>query len=340
MNLSQLYYFRKLSELQHYTRAAKELYITQPALSDAIRSLEKELGVPLFQKEGRNVKLTRYGREFSVYVHDALRELDKGIAVMHEYTGKLSGNLSIGGLYTITGDYLPSLIRAYHDNYGEAVKMEVSQGFSLDLIQGLKEDRYDIVFAARKDDEPTLCFEPIVAHQLVVGVRKGCPIAQLPCVSLEDLHGYEIHTYRSGTPIGNEVERVLTAHGIAAHQDFDDEITMGGHARHGPSRRVRASDLYDRAEAVSRQNRYRRDRRTRGAARFPSCLHGVQERRVPEPRAGELHRFRVEISRPRRCASALQRRSVARPGAIPRRGRTRRRPGNRAFFVSCVVVIA
>lgn len=228
MNLSQLYYFRKLSELQHYTRAAKELYITQPALSDAIRSLEKELGVPLFQKEGRNVKLTRYGREFSVYVHDALRELDKGIAVMHEYTGKLSGNLSIGGLYTITGDYLPSLIRAYHDNYGEAVKMEVSQGFSLDLIQGLKEDRYDIVFAARKDDEPTLCFEPIVAHQLVVGVRKGCPLAQLPCVSLEDLHGYEIHTYRSGTPIGNEVERVLTAHGIAAHQDFDDEITMGG----------------------------------------------------------------------------------------------------------------
>lgn len=84
MNLSQLYYFRKLSELQHYTKAAKELYITQPALSDAIRSLEKELGVPLFQREGRNVKLTRYGKEFSAYVHDALRELDKGIAIMHE----------------------------------------------------------------------------------------------------------------------------------------------------------------------------------------------------------------------------------------------------------------
>ena len=116
MNLSQLYYFRKLSELQHYTKAAKELYITQPALSDAIRSLEKELGVPLFQKEGRNVKLTRYGREFSVYVHDALRELDKGIEVMHEYVGKLSGTLSIGGLYTITGDYLPALFRAYHDS--------------------------------------------------------------------------------------------------------------------------------------------------------------------------------------------------------------------------------
>ena len=173
MNLSQLYYFRKLSELQHYTKAAKELYITQPALSDAIRSLEKELGVPLFQKEGRNVKLTRYGREFSVYVHDALRELDKGIEVMHEYTGKLSGSLSVGGLYTITGDYLPALIRAYHDNYGDGVRVEVSQNFSLALIEGLKDDIYDVVFAARKENESKLHFEPVVAHQLVVGVPKG-----------------------------------------------------------------------------------------------------------------------------------------------------------------------
>lgn len=228
MNLSQLYYFRKLSELQHYTKAAKELYITQPALSDAIRSLEKELGVPLFQKEGRNVKLTRYGREFSVYVHDALRELDKGIEVMHEYTGKLSGNLSVGGLYTITGDYLPALIRACHKNYGDAVKVEVSQNFSLPLIQGLKDDIYDVVFAARKENEPHLHFEPVVAHQLVVGVPKGSPLALKACVSLSELQGYDVHTYRAGTPIGDEVGRVLTKHGVAANQDFDDEITMGG----------------------------------------------------------------------------------------------------------------
>ena len=53
MNLPQLYYFRKLAEVQHYTEAAKALYITQPSLSDSIASLEKELGVSLFQKKGR-----------------------------------------------------------------------------------------------------------------------------------------------------------------------------------------------------------------------------------------------------------------------------------------------
>lgn len=68
MNLSQLYYFRKLAELQHYTKTAKELYITQPTLSDSIAALEKELGVSLFQKDGRNIKLTKYGKEFYQYV--------------------------------------------------------------------------------------------------------------------------------------------------------------------------------------------------------------------------------------------------------------------------------
>ena len=51
MNLQQLYYFRKLAEVQHYTEAAKALYITQPSLSHAISTLEKELGVKLFEKD-------------------------------------------------------------------------------------------------------------------------------------------------------------------------------------------------------------------------------------------------------------------------------------------------
>ena len=54
MNLSQLNYFKKLAEVLHYTRAAQELFITQPTLSGAISSLEKELGAPLFERNGRS----------------------------------------------------------------------------------------------------------------------------------------------------------------------------------------------------------------------------------------------------------------------------------------------
>lgn len=173
------------------------------------------------------MKLTRYGKEFSAYVHDALRELDKGIAIMHEYTGKLAGELAVGALYTITGDYLPALIRAYHDNFGEAVKFRVSQGFSLDLIEGLKDDN-DVIFAAKKEGESSLCFEPAVAHQLVVAVSKQSPLAFRRVLQLEDLKGMQVYTYRTGTPIGDEVDKLVTRYGLQVHQDYDDEITMGG----------------------------------------------------------------------------------------------------------------
>ena len=87
MNLSQLYYFRKLAEVKHYTHAAEELFISQPTLSNSISQLEKELGIPLFKREGRTIKLTRYGAEFYEYATEALNALEKGIALAKEHAG-------------------------------------------------------------------------------------------------------------------------------------------------------------------------------------------------------------------------------------------------------------
>ena len=64
LNLYHLRYFVTLAHLEHYTKAAEELMITQPSLSHAISLLEKELGVSLFEKEGRNIVLTKYGKMF------------------------------------------------------------------------------------------------------------------------------------------------------------------------------------------------------------------------------------------------------------------------------------
>lgn len=75
MNLNTLYYFKVLAQLQHYSQAAELLYISQPSLSHAISALEKDLGVPLFQKKGRNVELTKYGKIFSSYIQRDLMKL-------------------------------------------------------------------------------------------------------------------------------------------------------------------------------------------------------------------------------------------------------------------------
>ena len=64
MNLNHLYYFATLAKEEHYTKAAQKLSITQPSLSNAISLIEKELGTYLFEKKGRNVVLTKYGKVF------------------------------------------------------------------------------------------------------------------------------------------------------------------------------------------------------------------------------------------------------------------------------------
>lgn len=79
MNLNQLHYFFKIGGSRALYKAAEELKISQPSLSHAIGSLEKELGTRLFKKHGRGVVLTKYGKLFKEYVDKALYSLDTGV---------------------------------------------------------------------------------------------------------------------------------------------------------------------------------------------------------------------------------------------------------------------
>lgn len=228
MNLSQLYYFKKLAELQHYTKAAKELYITQPTLSNSISSLEKELGIPLFEKDGRNVKLTRYGHEFYQYSTEAIRSLEKGIALAREHAGSPTGTIEIGTVYTIQGDYLPALIKRYREEFGQQTSVSVYQGLTLPLIEDLENDRYEIVFTAYVPNKPDLTFVPVTHQEFVAIVHRSSPLASQNSISLRDLDRTSpLLTYPPTTPVGKELEEILSKHGIKPSSAlYNDEITL------------------------------------------------------------------------------------------------------------------
>lgn len=77
MNLQHLHYFVTLAHMEHFIQAAAALNITQPSLTYAINTLEEELGVALFEKKGRNVTLTRHGRQFLEEIEPAVKQLDQ-----------------------------------------------------------------------------------------------------------------------------------------------------------------------------------------------------------------------------------------------------------------------
>lgn len=227
MNLSQLYYFKKLAELQHYTRAAKELYIAQPTLSDAISSLEKELGVALFCRDGRNVKLTSNGSEFYRYVSDSLRSLDEGIDAMNRRKAQLGGTINLGATFTVQDDYLPTLLKAYRERFGDEVRIETYQAFTNYLTQSLHNETLDVSFCGRRDHEPDIEYFPVLNRSLELGVRADHPLANRASVSFDELRGARLITYRRGTPIGEAVQRLLgrsSLEGVEAL--YDDDITM------------------------------------------------------------------------------------------------------------------
>lgn len=227
MNLSQLYYFRKLAELQHYTKAAKELYITQPSLSDSIASLEQELGISLFQKEGRNVKLTKYGREFYQHVSFSLNELERGIAAMKKHSGQIGGTIDIGCIPTLLGDFLPTAIQNYM-KMNKLCKFNIYHGMSIEVAHGVATGKYDLGFCSMVDDEPDLIFVPIMAQELIVIVNDTHPLANRTELRLSELREYSLTTYRDSIPIGKVVRKLLKEHEVEATFSYDDELSIGG----------------------------------------------------------------------------------------------------------------
>ena len=134
MNLNQLHYFVTLAHIEHYTRAAEMLSITQPSLSHAISMLEQELETNLFEKRGRNVVLTKYGKVFLEYVEEALKILDSGVKKTRALTSDTGGVIDLAYIFTLgsvfegtrrLGCEFPFFCRKYDRDYTGVERGEV-----------------------------------------------------------------------------------------------------------------------------------------------------------------------------------------------------------------------
>lgn len=226
MNLSHLTYFKKLAEVKHYTKAAAELYIAQPTLSVAISSLEKELGTPLFERKNNQILLTPCGKQFYHYVCIALQNIEKGITAVHEYAGMINGQINLGTLYAMQGKYWSEAIRAFHKEYGAPIQINITQGFTPTLTRDLKADKLDVVFAGQTEPDPDLISVPCWAQELAVAVNKAHPLASKKEISLDELEGYHILTYKKSSIVAEELMEVLGSRKYDIEFAYNDEITL------------------------------------------------------------------------------------------------------------------
>ncbi|TKI06484.1 LysR family transcriptional regulator [Martelella alba] len=179
MNLKQLHYFKCLAEKQHYTEAAASLFISQPSLSHAIAELEKELGVMLFEKSGRNVRITDGGKLFLPYVENALLELEQGRLALRQFWGRQDETINLAFIYTMGETVVPKLIERFvHIPGHEKTRFCFYQGTTASIIQELKMDKYDLAICSLVPEETDIEFIPLISQELVLVTSRDHALAQ------------------------------------------------------------------------------------------------------------------------------------------------------------------
>lgn len=231
VNLNQLYYFVTLAHLEHYTRAAEVLSITQPSLSHAIATLECELETKLFEKRGRNVVLTKYGGLFLEYVEEALEILETGVKKTKAMTSTTSGVIDLAYIYTLGSEYIPQLVSKFLKEYeGVDIQFRFTVGNTLDIITGLKEERYDIAFCSRKEKEADMIFTPVTQEELVLVVPKNHILAKQESVNLANTvdYPYIMFTQSSGLrPVIDQLFKSIDMKPTIAYEVEEDGAVAG-----------------------------------------------------------------------------------------------------------------
>lgn len=228
MTLNQLRYFQALARTEHFRQAAAHLYISQPALSRAISQLEQELGVPLFEKKGRNAVLTPEGRIFLDYVNRALAQLNQGIAQVHTLASMGEG-VSIGCVLPAVSTYLAPLLERYQKELGRPFRCRTWTGASQELLEGMVNGRYDLVYCSYVPNAKGIHFTPVCAFPYCVVTRKDDPLAARPYVDPEDLNGRAM-LFTEPKPYSDIIQDVLRQLGITpqvAGLSNDETVLLG-----------------------------------------------------------------------------------------------------------------
>lgn len=155
LTLKQLRYFESLARHGHFGRAAEACSISQPALSMQIKAFEQELGADLFERGGRQVRLTGFGEEVARRIGDIVRSIDELEDYARASRDGMVGRLRIGIIPTVAPYLLPSLIGSLtclHDG----VDIHVRETLTPKLIQELNEGRLDMAIIALPVSEPSL----------------------------------------------------------------------------------------------------------------------------------------------------------------------------------------
>lgn len=232
VELRQLEYFVAVCEELHFTRAAERLNISQPSLSQQIRILEHNIGLPLFDRIGKKTIITESGHILLKYCYNVFHELEQARSAIAELQGLTRGSLKIGAIYSVMNDLLPPAILSFHQSYPQ-VELSLFGLRNGDIIHKLLHNELDlgIIFYPSLHDELMVTY--LYDERLAVAVPENHPLADFTEIKLDSLHNVPIIVLQKTYYLREYMDRVYKDSGIVPRvvmelNTMDSIISMVG----------------------------------------------------------------------------------------------------------------
>lgn len=222
MDLQQLKYFQTVARLEHMTRAADVLNISQPALSKAISQLEHEVGAPLFERVGRAIRLNRYGALFLERTEPITQILDEAKQEIRDLVAPNSGTVAIGFTHSMGTRLVSRAVQAFQKEYPET-EFEFVQRNSLPLVQDLNKGLCDLCLIPHLETDIPIDWRELWREEVYVIVPLHHRFAKQDTVRLQDLAEDPFVTIKEGNSLRQIQNHVFEQVGISPDIVFEGE---------------------------------------------------------------------------------------------------------------------
>lgn len=186
MDFRQLESFISIAKNKSFSKAARELYLTQPTISNHIQNLEKEIGTTLLNRDNRKITLTKAGEIFYDYANKILDLKKSANYSMGEFIGKIEGTIEINAS-TIPEQYIvPGIVKSFNEVY-PGVNYKINHGDSQQIIENIQNNKYDYGFTGAYLKDSSLHYIPIMEDSLVLISPKGFLSPKTDVLSINEI---------------------------------------------------------------------------------------------------------------------------------------------------------
>ena len=210
MELRQLEYFQMASRLKNITHAAQRLRVSQPNITVAIKKLEAELGIQLFDRRQKRLTLTPEGKVFLKRIEVALRNIEDAILEVDDYKQLQKGTIKIG-IPPMMGAYLfPKVFSGFRQLHPNLDVLLYEEG-SVTIREKLESDELDFGIIIVPESAPNLNVLRMSRNQLMVCVAQQSPLAEKSAITPEDIAASDLIMMKTGSYLRQVVQNKLSA---------------------------------------------------------------------------------------------------------------------------------